>query len=166
MTTFANLRALAQINAPRVTLERIDLVELLGAYDVLAGASRKKKPTKAAPTVTNLPDWLPLDAWTEFLAMRVKIKKPATEYAQKQLLKQLSAFYAADFDPRVILNNSIMNCWLGLFAPKDQTTAYRGARPAVADQNRQNNQEALRLLDQPNFISSPYPDDGMTLEMK
>jgi len=42
MTTFANLRALASIDdAPRIMVDRLDLVELLTAYDAMAGAALK-----------------------------------------------------------------------------------------------------------------------------
>jgi hypothetical protein len=160
---FANLRALASIDvAPRVMVDRLDLIQLLAEVDTLRAAapSKKSRSKKAEPAASTLPVWLPLDAWNAFLDMRKKLKKPATDYAQALLLKKLGAFYANDLDPGVILNQSIMNGWQDLYAPKEQSTAFRGAaRAPVADQNRANNVEALRLLGQPMFA-----DDGMTLE--
>lgn len=152
---------------PIIQIHRAHLAELLAEVDALRAAAPVKKPRakKAAPTAAGagepLPDWMPLDAWAAFLDMRKKIKKPATDYAKTLLIKKLAAFYANDLDPGVILNQSIMNGWQDLYAPKEKSTAYRGAgRAPVADQNRANNAEALRLLGQPTFS----PDDGMTIE--
>ena len=164
MTDFANLRAAILADSLSIKVERIDLAELLAEVDQLRAAApaKKSRPKKAAPPAeaVPLPDWLPLDAWNAFLDMRKAIKKPATSHAQALLVKKLGAFYANDLDPGVILNQSIMNNWQDLYAPKEQSTAYRGAQRApVADQNRANNAEALRLLGQPMFS-----DDGMTIE--
>ncbi len=166
MNTYANLRDMAQRELfPVVSVDRALLAELLAEVDQLRAAAPKKKAAKkstvgkvAAPG-EGLPVWLPLDAWNAFLDMRKKIKKPATDYAQTLLLKKLAAFYAADLDPGVILNQSIMNGWQDLYEPKERSTAYRGRAP-IADQNAANNAEALRLLGQPMFD----PDDGMTIE--
>ncbi len=168
MSDFATLRALVMEDAKGIMVDRLELAELLAEVDALRSATPKKKAAKkstvnkvAAPG-EGYPAWLPLDAWNAYLDMRKKIKKPATEYAQTLLLKKLAAFYANDLDPGVILNQSIMNGWQDLYAPKDASTAYRGsARPSVADQNAANNAEAARLLGQPSF----YPGDGMTLDM-
>jgi hypothetical protein len=166
MVDFANLRALASIGAaPRIMVDRLDLVELLAEVDALRAAvpakkaRAKKQPTE--PALCTLPAWLPLDAWNAFLEMRKKIKKPPTNYAQELLIKKLAAFYANDLDPGVILNQSTLNGWQDLYAPREPSTA-RVQRPGavqVADQNRANNAEALRLLGQPMFA-----DDGMTIE--
>ncbi len=166
MSDYAKLRAAVADAFGHVVVDSVDLGLLLAEVDKLRAAAPAKKPRakKAAPAAAGagvLPDWLPLEAWHAFLDMRKKIKKPATDYAQTLLVKKLAAFYANDLDPGVILNQSIMNGWQDLYAPKEASTAYRGAggRPPVADQNRANNAEALRLLGQPMFA-----DDGMTIE--
>lgn len=151
---------------PTVTVDRTLLAALLAEVDQLRAAAPAKKPRakKAVPdagAVDALPAWLPIEAWTAFLDMRKKIKKPATEYAQKLLIKKLAAFYANDLDPGVILNQSIVNGWQDLYAPKEPSTArvtFGAGRAPVADQNRANNDEALRLLAQPNF------DDMRTID--
>jgi hypothetical protein len=143
---------------PTVEINRADLAHLLAEVDALRAAAPAKKPrakkaAPAEPAICTLPDWLPLDAWAAFLEMRKKIKKPPTNYAQELLLKKLAAFYANDLDPSVILNQSIMNGWQDLYAPKEASTARMGrfAGVPVADQNRTNNVAALALLDQVNF---------------
>jgi hypothetical protein len=159
VSDYAKLRAAVADAFGHVMVDSVDLGLLLAEVDKLRAAAPVKKPRakKAAPAAAGagpvLPDWLPLEAWHAFLDMRKKIKKPATDYAQTLLVKKLGAFYANDLDPGVILNQSIMNGWQDLYAPKEASTAYRGAggRVPVADQNRTNNVAALALLDQVNF---------------
>jgi hypothetical protein len=146
-----------------VLVRRSDLADILAEVSKLRAAAPVKKPRakKADAGADELPAWLPLEAWNAFLDMRKKIKKPATDYAQKLLIKKLAAFYANDLDPGVILNQSIVAGWQDLYAPKEPSTARLPAWPGrapVADQNRANNDEALRLLSLPNF------DDMRTID--
>lgn len=154
--------AIASTIGTKVLVDRAVLGELLAEFSGMRAAvnaaapvkkTRAKKAAPAAAGAAPLPDWLPVDTWQAFLEMRKAIKKPATDRAQVLLIKKLAAFYANDLDPGVILNQSIINNWQDLYAPKEQSTAYRGAggRPPVADQNRTNNVAALALLDQVNF---------------
>lgn len=107
-----------------IAVSRTDVAALLAAFDALNATKPRAK--KLATKTPELPEWLPLDAWNAFLDMRKKIKKPATEYAQKLLLKKLAAFYVNDCDPSVVLNQSIMNGWQDLYEPKDQQGVARG----------------------------------------
>lgn len=140
MSDFATLRAAVLHGEKLVTVDIMELAMLLDRVDELLAAApaKKTRAKKAAPPAEacQLPDWLPLDAWNAFLDMRKAIKKPATSHAQALLVKKLAAFYANDLDPGVILNQSIMNNWQDLYAPKEQSTAFRGAagRPSAADQ--------------------------------
>lgn len=147
MTTFRNLRALAQLDTIRVTMERADLIDLLSAYDLMASKTPAKARKAAKATEASvLPDWLPLEAWEAFLAMRKQIKKPATEYAQKLLIKKLAAFHANDMDVGTILNQSIVSGWQDLYAPRENHTDRRAPQMTVQEQNRRNAEEARRLL--------------------
>jgi hypothetical protein len=134
MSDFATLRAAVLHGEKLVTVDITELAMLLDRVDELLAAAppKKSRPKKAAPTgeACPLPDWLPLDAWNAFLDMRKAIKKPATSHAQALLVKKLTAFYANELDPGVILNQSIMNTWQDLYAPKEQSTALRSAAVA------------------------------------
>lgn len=166
------LRAASAGQAGLAAVDRLDLAALLAEFDALRAAVPAKAKKNAAPAGADpLPAWLPLDTWAAFLDMRKKIKKPATELAQKLLLKKLTAYRAADMDPEQILNQSIMNCWQDLYEPKDQSRYDAGAtRPAnrvgprapLGDINAANNAAVLRLLSRPAFD----PDDGMTVEAR
>lgn len=62
----------------------------------------------------------PDSLWEDFLSVRKKIKKPASDLAQVLLLKDLATFKAQGHDPKKVLENSIKNNWQGLFAPKEE----------------------------------------------
>lgn len=67
-----------------------------------------------------LPDWLPLDAWTGYLEMRKAKKKPPTERALDLVLIDLAKFRTEGHDVGAILDASTLNGWTGVYAPKPQ----------------------------------------------
>ena len=57
----------------------------------------------------------------DFIAMRKKIKKPLTKRAIELTLSKLQKLAPGDEEKKIkILNNSIMNCWQGIFQLKDE----------------------------------------------
>lgn len=112
--------------------------------------------------IAELPDWLPAEAWAEFVKMRKGIKKPLTEYAAKLVIKKLAEMVRNGQDPQEVLDQSILNCWQGIFevkpAPRQQLVTQRppqGTRPqlALVDQNRANTAAARQMLG--------FDDDGV-----
>lgn len=78
-----------------------------------------RAPKKRAPVFEGeVPGWLPLKAWNDFLEMRRGIRAPPTPQAQKLILTKLATLRAQGHDPEEILNASTMNSWKGLFPPK------------------------------------------------
>jgi hypothetical protein len=65
--------------------------------------------------VATLPDWLPVEPWEAFVEMRKKIKAPLTEYAKKQCFKQLEMLRTRGHPPELVLNQSVMKGWRGVF---------------------------------------------------
>lgn len=65
-----------------------------------------------------LPDWIPVDAWNSFLAMRKAIKKPVFVDGLPIAVKKLEALRLAGNDPRAVLEQSTMNNYQGLFEVK------------------------------------------------
>ncbi len=58
-------------------------------------------------------------AWAEFKKMRKSIRKPMTPYAEKLMLKRLAKMVEMEGqDAEAVLDQSIMNCWQGLFCVK------------------------------------------------
>jgi hypothetical protein len=63
-----------------------------------------------------IPDFMDKKTWNDFLAMRVKIKKPATENAKILLVKKLTELKSLWNDPTKVLERSIVNNWQDVFA--------------------------------------------------
>ena len=61
-----------------------------------------------------------VEAIRDFIKMRSTIKKPLTDRALKGILNKLDAFAVNDLDKVEILENSIMNCWQGVFELKNK----------------------------------------------
>ena len=63
------------------------------------------------------------DAFSDYVAMRKKLKKPMTDKAVDLAIKKLEALSDGDNDVAIkILEQSIMNSWQGLFPLKDVKT--------------------------------------------
>lgn len=70
--------------------------------------------------ISELPDWVPAEAWEEFVKMRKSIKKPMTDYASKLMLKKLDGLRRAGHDPQAVLDQSILKCWLDIFPVRQE----------------------------------------------
>lgn len=101
--------------------ERKNKPEGEGAGFKLTGNKDKNPPQKikSPPDVFVLPDWIPQDAWDGYVEMRKQIKKPMTDRAKKLAIKELEKLDDEGHSPEAVLNQSVMNCWQGLFAPKN-----------------------------------------------
>ena len=60
-----------------------------------------------------------IDCYNEFLKMRIKIKKPMTDYAKYRLLKKLDTMVDNDTDKIVILTQSIEKSWSDIYPVKN-----------------------------------------------
>ncbi len=73
-----------------------------------------------------LPDWIPADAWNNYLEMRKNMKKPMTSAAQNIAANKLIKLVdypnngEATQVAEKILNESILNNWQGLFPLKEE----------------------------------------------
>lgn len=65
-----------------------------------------------------LPPWLDPETWAAFIAMRKQIKKPASDFAQLLLMKELYKIRDAGHDPNEALAQSIVKCWTDIYPPK------------------------------------------------
>lgn len=86
----------------------------------------KDNITKDSESLCDLPDWLPVELWSEFVLMRKTIKKPLTENAIKRMIKKLIKFHDKGIDAAVQLTYSIDNCYSDVYEPKNfQSQAFR-----------------------------------------
>lgn len=78
---------------------------------------RKSRASHVAPKTgaVELPDWIPVDTWNDFVEMRTTIRKPLTSPAMKLAIKDLARLKAEGHDPKSVLEQSILRGWAGLF---------------------------------------------------
>lgn len=68
---------------------------------------------------TELPDYVPREAWDSYMAMRKAKKKPLSEDGFNRAMKNLLRLFMAGEDIAMVLNQSEDRCWTGLFAVGD-----------------------------------------------
>jgi hypothetical protein len=97
---------------PNVTIS--NSISISNSKDRLGNLS----PTVSQPLASDfeIPDFMDKKTWNDFLAMRVKIKKPATENAKILLVKKLTELKSLGNDPTKVLERSIVNNWQDVFA--------------------------------------------------
>ncbi|MDD2657774.1 MAG: hypothetical protein PHD04_03915 [Candidatus Pacebacteria bacterium] len=67
-----------------------------------------------------LPDWIPIETWQAYLAVRVKKKAPQTPYAFDLVIKELEKIKKTyGHDPIEVLNKSIKGGWTDVYPLKD-----------------------------------------------
>lgn len=87
------------------------------AHAVHAEPTKQQGPKPAAPAFV-LPDWVDPTAWADYVAMRVKIRKPMTDRAKALAIGDLEKLRAQGHDPKLVLESSILNSWAGVFPLK------------------------------------------------
>lgn len=107
----------------------------------------KKSKTTPAPPMA-LPDWVPVDAWDAFLAMRKAIRKPVASSAWPLALQKLEHLRAAGNDPRAVLEQSTLNSWQGLFEVKEGHALARASPPGPPSNLGKAGQATARAAEQ------------------
>ena len=70
----------------------------------------------------------------DFTEMRKKIKKPLTESAMNLILEKLDKIASDEQEKIMILNQSTMNCWQGVFPLKDDASSVKKTGNSFMDQ--------------------------------
>lgn len=75
------------------------------------------------------------EAFNDFVSMRVKIKKPLTANALKRAMIKLENLSGGDAELMIkILNQSVDNCWAGLFPLHDADYNFKGKQNSQRSQ--------------------------------
>lgn len=82
----------------------------------------------------DLPDWLPQDAWADFVGHRAEIKEPLTLLAAQRAVSTLAKLRAAGNDPVEVIDQSILSRWTGLFPLKTNRSNAHGQYPGDRDE--------------------------------
>ena len=85
-----------------------------------SGVQGGKPPRPPDGKKIDLPDWMPIEPWADFVAMRrAKGKRaPFTVAAAKGIVVELGKLRDSGHDPGEVLRASVVNGWSGVFAPK------------------------------------------------
>lgn len=137
-------------NRPEIPYKEAQISPLTGPKTG-HGTQKNPKETTGKPKereqaiAVMLPDWLPLDAWSGFLAMRKTIKKPITADAVPIAIRKLESLMAAGSDARAVLEQSTMNCWQGLFEVKQGRASQGDSASALGRAGQETAAAAQRL---------------------
>ena len=97
---------------------KINTLEVLNTSNKKEKENKKSNIDKIIEAYTK--NDLLVEAIRDFIKMRSTIKKPITDRALKGILNKLDSFAVNDLDKVEILENSIMNCWQGVFELKNK----------------------------------------------
>ena len=97
---------------------KIDTLEVLNTSNKKEKENKKSNIDKIIEAYTK--NDLLVEAIRDFIKMRSTIKKPLTDRGLKGILNKLDIFATNDLDKVEILENSIMNCWQGVFELKNK----------------------------------------------
>lgn len=104
----------------------------------------KHKPEpKTGVNAIAIPDWIPTETWLEFVESRKANKKPLTPGAIKLAIITLKGLKDSGNDPRLVLEQSILSGYSGLFP-------INKGKQSIADQNRAVGEEFKLKLRQQN----------------
>jgi tyrosyl-tRNA synthetase len=69
--------------------------------------SKELRETRLIIPPIQIPDWIPVDSWNDFVDSRKKLKKPLTQVAIKLAISSLSKLKSEGSDPKEVLEQSI-----------------------------------------------------------
>lgn len=75
--------------------------------------------------MTDLPDWIPAEAWAGYVEMRKKIRKPMTDRAIQLAINTLDKMRQQGQDVAAVLDQSTLNSWQGLFPVSERRSEVR-----------------------------------------
>ena len=76
--------------------------------------------TEKKSVAVEIPDWLDVNDWKDFIAMRKKIGKPMTDRAMKIIISKLEKMKDKGISTSTALQNSIVSGWQDVYEPKVQ----------------------------------------------
>jgi len=89
-----------------------------------------------------LASWIDSEVWSAYEEMRIKIKKPMTDRARKNIIAKLEDFKSKGHDPTVVLDNAITGSWQSVYEPKEGSGKHEKHRlKSFAEQDREKQQQ-------------------------
>jgi hypothetical protein len=91
----------------------------------------RETETEKKSVAVEIPDWIDVNDWKDFLAMRKAIRKPMTPRAIKMMFSKLEQMKKKGIDVSQVLQRSILNNWSDVYEPKVQTIQTTMERRAI-----------------------------------
>lgn len=94
--------------------------------------SEEETPVEPSKRVraSEVPAWVPAEAWAAFIEMRRKVRAPMTAVSIDRTIAQLEQLKQEGHDPAEVLLQSVQNAWRGVFPLRKSKV-----RPTVEDTN-------------------------------
>lgn len=110
-----------------------------------APSGERRKRARSADF--EIPDWVPGEAFSAFIAMRAKKKKPVDSYIAKQLFGRLRSITDAGWNIEDVINKATVNFNDGFWMPdgRDQSLRRVGAEPKGAPRTADQLENAIRF---------------------
>jgi len=79
-----------------------------------------------------IPDWIPSEEWNQYVEMRIHEKKALNGNTTAIAIRKLTKLRMEGNDPRLVLEQSVFNSWIGLFPLKENKSnhGYSANQPA------------------------------------
>lgn len=100
--------------------------EALSAFcdkSLKALAKAPRAPNEALTEVIEIPAFIDLDLWNEFMAIRKKVKAVNSPRAIKMLINKLVKFAEHGHDANELIKKSIVNSWKDIYEPDQRAQA-------------------------------------------
>jgi uncharacterized protein YdaU (DUF1376 family) len=78
-------------------------------------AIKERKGKEIKGKEIEIPEWLDIDAWKQFIEMRNKIKKPMTDTAKRMAISDLQKLKDQGQNIKRVLEQSVYKCWQSLY---------------------------------------------------
>lgn len=128
----------------------VTVAQLAGARQIRLDEIRLEPPLipPRGKKVFVLPEWIPQQDWDDYLAMRLKIRKPATERAKQLAVLKLDELRSQGHSPAAVLQQSILRDYQGLFPiTVDRNGKPDSPKPFNLDLTQQENDEMERIAE-------------------
>lgn len=109
-----------------------------------SASSGEKKRERPKPAAVPVPEWIPAQAWADFLDFRKRKGSPMTARAQELAIMKLDAMRQGGQDPAAVLDQSTMNGWTSL-RPVELRSAV-GPRASLTQAGQRTAEAAERWL--------------------
>ena len=83
-----------------------------------------------------LPEWIDKNLWSEYKKMRIRIKKPMTDFAEKLAVNELQKLIDAGENQKAVIEQSIMKSWQGVFPIKKNGFSQKAPNRQTAEPSK------------------------------